>query len=227
MPEAVLYKQFHSELKDVDTKGRQMIGAFTRYNVLDSDGDLGKKGMFSKTWKENFSRIKHLLNHDVNKPVGKISELWDDDNYAYYKSTVGTHALGDDVLKMAESGLLTEHSYGYQVTKNNSTKAGNELLEVKQWELSNLTGWGANEYSPLLSFTKDSGNNNLVEKIQKRQKSLESFCRNATATDETIQLLLNEYKDLAQVLQDLETKTTKPLETSTLPDSAWVGTIRL
>ncbi len=103
MSEAIIYKTIESEVKEVDVKGRTMIGAFTRYNVKDSDGDIARKGMFTKTWQENFKRIKHLLNHDVTKPVGQIKRLWEDEDYAYYESAVGTHKLGDDVLEMAES----------------------------------------------------------------------------------------------------------------------------
>ncbi len=220
MSEAIIYKTIESEVKEVDVKGRTMIGAFTRYNVKDSDGDIARKGMFTKTWQENFKRIKHLLNHDVTKPVGQIKRLWEDEDYAYYESAVGTHKLGDDVLEMAESGLLTEHSYGYTVLKKNNLKTGRELLEVKQWEISNLSGWGANEYSPLLSFSKDQNKTDLETKLLKRQKGLETFCRNSTATDETIELLLLESKQLTQIILDISTQSTQPDEKqqSTLPE---------
>lgn len=204
-----LYKQsFDCQLKEVDKKSRVMIGAFTKYNVIDSDGDIGRKGMFNKTWKENFSRIKHLLNHDVTKPVGKVKRLWEDDDYAYYESEVGSHQLGKDVLDMAESGLITEHSYGYNVMQEQKGKDGNELIEVKQWEFSNLTGWGANQYSPLLSISKDVDRQGLIEKIENRAKSLERFCRNTTASDDTIELLLLEIKQLQQNIIDLSTNST-------------------
>lgn len=204
MNSIIQYKEIAGcQLKDVDKKSRLMIGAFTRYDVLDSDGDIGKKGMFSKTWTENFARIKHLLNHDVTKPVGKIKRLWDDDQFAYYESAVGTHKLGDDVLDMAESGLITEHSYGYNTVRQNKAKEGNELIEVKQWELSNLTGWGANQHSPLLSFSKASDKINLIQRLNDRVKSLERFCNNSTASDETIELLLLEIKQLHQQMIDI------------------------
>lgn len=212
------YKQgFECQLKDVDKGSRIMIGAFTKYNVIDSDGDIGRKGMFNKTWKENFGRIKHLLNHDVTKPVGKVKRLWEDDEYAYYESVVGTHKLGEDVLDMAQSGLLTEHSYGYNVTEEKKSKDGNELIQVKQWEFSNLTGWGANQYSPLISFSKDADKIELIQKLEKRAKALESFCRSTTASDDTIELLLLEIKQLQQNIIDLSTISTKADEESPGP----------
>lgn len=220
------YKQgLAFELKDVDIKSRITIGAFTRYNVKDADGDIGRKGMFKKTWGENGPtsdrpRIKHLLNHDITQPIGKPLELWDDDDYAYYKSLIGTHTLGDDYLKMAESGLITEHSYGFTRIRDNKTKEGNEMLEVKQWEFSSLTSWGANEFSPLLSVAKGQNKDALLEKLLKRTSAVEKFCRNSTATDETIQFMLIEYKQLQQILIDLSNTSTVPEEKSTQPDSA-------
>lgn len=210
MHSPILYKNaFSCELKDVDKSKRTMMGAFTRYNVVDSDKDRGKRGMFVKTWSENFARIKHLLNHDVTKPVGKIKRLWDDEDYAYYDSAVGTHKLGDDVLEMADSGLLTEHSYGYSTVKQQKASDGiNELLEVKQWELSILTGWGANEHTPLLAFTKAMDKEGLSKKLAERMKALDKFCRNSNASDETIELLLLEIKQLQQHILDLTEKST-------------------
>lgn len=219
------YKQgLAFELKDVDMKSRITIGAFTKYNVKDSDGDIGRKGMFKKTWSENGPtsdrpRIKHLLNHDITQPVGKPLELWEDDEYAYYKSQIGTHTLGDDYMKMAESGLITEHSYGFTRIRDNKIKEGNEMLEVKQWEFSSLTSWGANEFSPLLSIAKSEGKEALLQKLLKRTSAVEKFCRNSTATDETIQFMLIEYKQLQQILIDLTSISTVPEEKSTQPDS--------
>jgi hypothetical protein len=215
MSSIIKYKPvFECQLKDVDKKTRMMMGAYTRYNVKDSDGDIGRKGMFFKTWKENFSRIKHLLNHDVTKPIGKPVELWEDNDYAYYKSQVGTHKLGDDVLDMAESGLITEHSYGYNVVREQKSDEGNNLIEVKQWEFSSLTGWGANQYTPLLSFSKDADGQDIFIKLENRSKALEHYCRNSTASDETIELLLLEIKQLQQLFIDLSTSSTHAAEQS-------------
>lgn len=216
------YKEaFSCELKDVDRSSRIMKGAFTRYNVKDSDGDIGRRGMFTKTWSENFSRIKHILNHDITKPVGKIQKLWDDEDYAYYESAVGTHKLGDDVLEMAESGLLTEHSYGYNTLREQKGKDGNELLEVKHWELSNLTGWGANQYTPLISATKSMDKVEVGQKLEMRMKSLESFCRNSNASDETIELLLLEIKQLQQhILNITESSTHAATEVAPEPQKS-------
>lgn len=207
-------KSFDFAVKDVDMGSRTVVQAYTRYDVKDSDGDYGRKGMFTKTWSENFSRVKHLLNHDTTKPVGAIKELWDDNEYAYYKSRVGTHTLGEDYIKMADSGLITEASYGFQIIKQNKVADGNELLEVKLWEVSSLTAWGANQYTPIISLTKGLQKEEQVDKISARIKALDKFCRNSTATDETIELLLLELKQLQQLFIE---KSTLPVEKTVEP----------
>lgn len=200
-------KNLQSEVKDVDMASRTIVQAYTRYRVLDSDGDIGTKGMFDKTWGDNFSRIKHLLNHDTTKPVGKIEKLWDDVYAAYYKSKIGTHTLGEDFIKMADSGLITEASYGYKTIKEDKTKDGNLLLEVKLWEVSPLTAWGANQFTNIVSLTKSLSKDDQQIKLSERIKSLERFCKNATASDETIELLLLECKQLQQYIIDLQSTT--------------------
>lgn len=221
MTNALLTKQaFTCALKDVDRKSRMMKGAFTKYNVEDSDGDIGRKGMFTKTWSENFGRIKHLLNHDVTKPVGKIKSLYEDNEFAYYESQIGTHNLGEDVIKMAESGLLSEHSYGYNIVRQRKSDTGaNELLQVKQWELTNLTGWGANQYTPLLELTKSMGKDNLSSRMEMRWKELDHFCHNTDATDDTIQALLLEIKQLQSNILILSTSSTPADDESPEPQT--------
>jgi HK97 family phage prohead protease len=195
-------------VKDVDTKSGTLVQAYTRYNVKDSDNDYGRKGMFNKTWTENFSRIRHILNHDYTQPVGEPQKFWDDDDYAYMKSQIGTHDLGRDFIKMVDSGLIKEASYGYRIIKANKLKDGSqELLEVKLYEVSSLTGWGANEFTPVISLSKSMGKDVLLKQYTDRIEALEKFCRNTTATDSTIELLLTEIKSLQQQVISFTTDT--------------------
>lgn len=209
MSDVYKIKSFDLAIKDVDMGARTVVQAFTRYNVVDSDGDIGRKGMFNASWADhNMSRIKHLLNHDTTKPIGKVEKMWEDEDYAYGKSKIGTHALGEDFIKMADSGLITEASYGYKVMKERKGKEANELLEVKLWEWSSLTAWGANQYTPIISLTKGLNKAEQEDKVSSRIKALEKFCKNTTATDETIELLLLEIKQLQQLF--IQTKDTQP-----------------
>ncbi len=193
------YKNCDLAFKDIDQKQGIVTGYFASFNTKDAENDVIQPGAFTKTISENFNRIKHLLDHNIQKAVGKILVLKEDATGLYYESKAGSHQMGQDFLKMAESGIITEHSIGYQIPKGKSTvKDGTcYISEVKLYEGSSLQAWGMNENTPLTgikSLYQDS------EAVAKRIKSLDTFCRNTDATDETIELLLIEIKQLSQLL---------------------------
>ena len=211
------YKGQKFELKDMDMKARTIAGYFSSFDRVDSMGDVMRKGAFTKTIAEqgpgsSRPRIKHLLNHDVSMPVGKLIVLEEDDYGLFYVSEMGTNAAAEDALKMIDSGLITEHSIGYQVSRSrqvykemeDGSSNVNELLEVKLFEGSILTGWGVNQYTPLIAQIK-SNPNATIDRI----KRLEKFVSSSTATDECIQMLMIEIKQLHQVILEAKAEQEK------------------
>lgn len=216
------------EVKDIDKKSGLLTQAYTRYNVVDSDEDRGRKGMFTKTWKENFSRIRHLLNHNVDKAVGNPVKFWEDDEYAYYQSQIGTHDLGRDFAEMVDSNLIKEASYGYTVIKSNKLKDGtNELLEVKLWEVSSLTGWGANQYTPITSFTKSMDKAAFIKTHLEKYAALDRFLYTSKATDATLQELEIEKKNMEQQLIQLFSTPAEEQSSSLEPEVKDAGLLLL
>ena len=73
-------KFISSEIKDVDVKKGIVTGYFANFNTLDSDGDIIREGAFKQSIQEWYpkGRVKHLLNHQVDKPLGKIISLKED-----------------------------------------------------------------------------------------------------------------------------------------------------
>lgn len=206
------YKNLSLEIKDVDKKEGIVTGYFSAFDSLDSDGDIIRSGAFQKSIQENGPqsqkpRIKHLLNHDPSKPLGVIQELKEDSYGLYYVSKIGTHSLGQDFIKMVESDLVKEHSIGFRTIKERKDQKGeyNELLELKLYEGSSLTAWGANENTPLLGL---KGN---VDLIAERIKAFEKFVKSTDATDETIELCLLEIKQLAALINTQPVKTVEPV----------------
>lgn len=222
MKDIYAYKDFAIstpvQFKDVDGRKGIVTGYFADFDTLDSDGDVIKPGAFARTInatgpKSAKPRIKHLMNHDPSQPLGVIMVLKEDDKGLYYESKLGSHTLGVDFVKMAESGLITEHSIGYQTKKFNQVtswedwKEGDirrELTELKLWEGSSLTSWGANPNTPLTGLKNQTELNKLINKAE----AIESFCRSSKATDETIEMLLLYNKQLLQSITDL--KSTQP-----------------
>ena len=195
------YKSFNLEVKDVDTKQGVVSGYFSAFGNVDSDGDIMMPGAFKRSiqdWgPEGKGRIKHLLNHDPSKPLGKIQVLREDEYGLYYESKVGTHTLGKDYVKMIESGLIAEHSIGFKTLREQKADNGNQIHEVMLFEGSSLTAWGANEATPLIGMK----NMATIEQLQDQIKSFEKFIRNSDVTDETIDLCILKVKQLAEMVE--------------------------
>ena len=195
------YKSFEANVKDVDSKKGEVSGYFSAFGMVDSDGDIMMPGAFKRSiqdWgPEAKGRVKHLLNHDPSQPLGKIVELKEDSYGLYYRSQVGTHRLGQDFIKMVESGLIGEHSIGFRTLREQKSDSANEIHEVMLFEGSSLTAWGANEYTPILGIKSLEQS----AKIQEQIKSFEKFIRNSDVTDETIELCLIKVRQLAQAIE--------------------------
>jgi uncharacterized protein len=202
--------QMPLEIKDVDTKAGIVTGYFAAFDSVDSDRDIIRKGAFAATIrnqgpKSKNARIRHLLNHNPSEPLGELQSLKEDDYGLLYESKIGTHNLGQDFLKMVESNLVKEHSIGYSIVKRNQIgqwddpKSGAvyELTEIKLYEGSSLTGWGANQFTPLLGSKGEFD----VQRVQDQISNLEKFCRNTDATDQCIELCLLEIKQLGALVQ--------------------------
>ena len=226
-----------ANIVDADMKQGIVTGYFSKFNNVDADGDIIRPGAFTKTIQEQgpdskLPRIKHLLNHDPSLPLGKITKLYEDSYGLAYESQVGSHELGEDFIKMIESGLITEHSIGFKIIKRNAVQSYEnylrnpelgqfEITEIKLYEGSSLTAWGANPLTPITSLKSEKD----LDRVVKQQEMIEKFCRNSSATDETIQMLLLHSKQLAQMILDIKNDITLP-ETSTEPKDSILDAIR-
>jgi HK97 family phage prohead protease len=204
-----VYKNQSLEVKDVDSKQGIVTGYFSAFGMVDSDGDIIMPGAFKRSiqdWGvEGKQRIKHLLNHDPSKPLGKLTTLKEDGYGLYYESKVGTHQLGKDFVKMVESGLITEHSIGFRTLREQKNDTANEIHEVMLFEGSSLTAWGANEHTPMLGIKSIKN----IDEIKEQIRTFEKFIRNSDVTDDTIELCLIKVRQLAQAVEQMSsTKVT-------------------
>jgi HK97 family phage prohead protease len=218
-------------IKDVDPKREIVTGYFASFGNKDSDGDIILKGAFNRTIEERGPastqpRIKHLLNHKVDMPLGQLITLKEDDKGLYYESKMGGHTIAKEFVLMVESGLITEHSIGFrtvQSEKDKNDSSTNYLKEVQLWEGSSLTSWGANHQTPLTGM-KSAEKEKYLQDLINKQTAIERFCRNSTVSDETFELLLLSNKQLSQLIIDLTKETSGPAQTGTIhPDNKAEG----
>jgi hypothetical protein len=123
-----------------------------------------------------------------------------EDNFGlYYESKLVETSYGMDFIKLAEAGIISEHSIGFNILNEQKTQGGNEIKDVKLFEGSSLTAWGANEVTPFMGFKGQKDIDELKEEIRKFEK----FIRNTDATDNVIDLCLIKVRQLAQAVEEL------------------------
>jgi len=208
-----LQKQPHflaASIKDMDMKQGIITGYAASFDTLDSDRDIIMKGAFTKTIQEQGPkslqpRIKHLLNHNTSQPIGNPLTLVEDDKGLLYESKAGTNAIAVDVLKMIDSGLITEHSIGFNTVRKTVLNPdadwkdqSTQIHEIKLYEFSSLTAWGANQYTPLIGVKSKQ---NVEERIGRLIKAIDG----GTFTDTTFIFLQDELLFLQKAFKDITT----------------------
>jgi len=206
-------KQAHilsASIKDMDMKEGIVTGYAASFDTLDSDRDIIMKGAFTKTIQENGPkssqpRIKHLLNHNTSQPIGNPLSLVEDHKGLLYESKVGTNAVAVDFLKMVDSGLITEHSIGFNTVRKTITNPDADwseqttnIHEVKLYEFSSLTAWGANQYTPLIGVKS-------LKTVEDRIANLIKAIDGGTFTDTTFIFLQDELLFLQKAFKDIST----------------------
>ena len=192
------YKDFNSQIKDLDEKGRVLVAANAIGNV-DSDNDISKEGSFDKTLREGFKRVKWLLNHgDIllgvpieGKQNGKYLEMLGQLNMKKQIS----RDIYEDYKLYAEHGGFLGLSVCVNAIKWSMKEDVREVTEWKLWEYSTLTRWGANEDTPMLGIKEAKSNEDALQ-------LLDLMLRKGKYSDERFNLIENKIKELKSLIQE-------------------------
>jgi HK97 family phage prohead protease len=206
----ILYKAAPvGELIDADEKAGIIKGYGSYFGNKDSDNDVIMKGAYKKTIAENGERVKYLYQHDMNQPIGKMTELYEDEKGLVFVAEIAKTQLGKDVVELMKSGVITENSVGIMPIQKNNKGDFREITEVKLYEISAVT-LAANDQAKIL----DVKGNIDVEKLSKRYDNLTKLIRKGDISDEM------GYAIEAEILKlkSLFVEFTKPVEEITLPN---------
>jgi len=185
-------KHLNFDLKDDNDKG-EIAFYFSKFDVKDSDGDIVVKGAFKKT-KENIKRIKHAYNHNIYQIPGVLKEIGEDHKGAFAVSQLALKTdLGRNVYEQYKAGIISEHSYGFDIiqTDKDKEKEAQIIKEVKLYEVSSLTAWGANEFTEVIDIKSMDYLNMLLksnkydEKIVTKINEVLNYLETLKAVDET------------------------------------------
>lgn len=204
----MLTKGIDLEFKDVDLKQGIVTGQFAKHNVKDLDNDISEYGTFAKSIQERGPQgkklIKFMIDHDKTKVPGVITELWETTDGGFYAMKAGSHNLGIDFVKMVESGIFNQHSYGYVTIKEqfDQNRKANILKEQKILEVSAIQFLGANPETTFIDLKSESDAIKYFDLLDK-------FVRTSDATDETLQKLELRLKSLSELLKPAKTTLDK------------------
>jgi HK97 family phage prohead protease len=195
-----MYKDFETKIEDVDEKGQVLVAANALNNV-DSDKDISNPGSFTKTLKENFSRVRWFLNHNKEQLLGVPMKGWEE---GVYLKMLGQLNLKKEIARdtyedyklYAEHGRSLEHSIGVNAVKEKKEGDFRRVFEWKLWEYSTLTSWGANDMTPMLGIKEFKG-------LQDEIDWLEIKMRKGNFTDDR-------FKEIEKHLQILRSLSTEP-----------------
>jgi len=206
----ILYKAAPvGELIDADEKAGIIKGYGSYFGNKDSDNDVIMKGAYKKTIAENGERVKYLYQHDMNQPIGKMTELYEDEKGLVFVAEIAKTQLGKDVVELMKSGVITENSVGIMPMQKNNKGDYREITEVKLYEISAVT-LAANDQAKIL----DVKGNIDVDKLSKRYDNLTKLIRKGEISDEMGFAIEAEI----QKLKSLFIEFTKPVDEITSPN---------
>ena len=124
-----------------DAQENVITGYASHFNNKDSHGDIITKGAFAKTIQENMNRVKVLWQHNLYEPIGKPTEMKEDDKGLFTVSKISQTDVGKKAMILARDGVLNEMSIGFYPIKEeyDSEKKANMIKEIKLMEYSLVT----------------------------------------------------------------------------------------
>jgi len=202
----ILYK--NAPIGDIDEKAGIVKGYGSIFGNKDSDDDVIERGAYTKTIQENGSRVRYLWQHDITKPIGKMTELYEDEKGLAFVAEVPKTTLGRDALELMKYGVVNENSVGIlPIVKDwHEEEKTRYIKEVKLYEVSAVT-LASNDRAMINEVKSEE---KRKEDLQKKFEAITKLLKEGKISDELGYAV--EYQ-----LQCLKSEITKPTEEVTLP----------
>jgi len=189
-----------AEIKDISSNKRQVAVYLAKFDNIDSDNDMIKKGAFTKSIQErgpdspSNRKIAFLRWHDWEKPIGKFLTLQEDDFGLFAVSQLGTSVGANDAWNDYNDGIIREHSIGFQYIQDkmrwiddaNAPAQGYWMIsELKLYEGSAVT-FGANSETNVVDVMKSEDKVEKAVKISNEIDILIKGLANGKGSDERL-----------------------------------------
>ena len=214
----------------MDISGRTIVAYVSKFGNIDLDGDMMMNGCYKRSiqarGKNGTNELYHLSNHRPAPEFVLSKPDFEEDNYGLkMTSTIVDSTHGNDIVKLYEAELVSQHSVMFGVPKGKwETKQledGTEyttIYEAKLYEGSTVV-WGANPDTPtieLKSLYKEMFDNSITKAFETLQR-LTKAIKKGTFTDEMFPLLELQLKYTEEfILEEIE--TIKSTQTAIAPE---------
>jgi len=135
---------------DVDMQRREISGYAATWD-LDQVNDVIHPGAFKKTISERQASVKVMRNHSIL--IGKPTAIFEDSKGLATTAYISDTEAGEETLKLARDGILTEQSIQFTIpqSKSNIDDGGiRHIHEVKLYEFGPVD-FPANSAAKILS----------------------------------------------------------------------------
>jgi hypothetical protein len=205
------------EVKDLDASKREVAIYLSKFDIIDSNSDIIRKGAFTKSIQEhgvNSSsnrKIAFLRHHDWTKQIGKFNQLGEDEIGLFAVGQLGTSSIGEDAWKDYEEGIIREHSIGFKYIpdkmkwiEDKTLPSGGfyDIKEIMLWEGSAVT-FGANEFTNVVEVLKSEEKIDFAKKLSSEIDLLVKSLVNGKGTDDRLFEIEMKIKYLNQQLVSL------------------------
>lgn len=124
-------------VKGVEVKDNDIYGYGAAFGNVDRTGDVIMRGAFEKTIMENKGSVIMLANHDKNFPLGRVTEMEEDDYGLKFKGYMSDGAKGSEYKRLMKEGVVDTFSIGYKAIRyKRNEHGGRDIYEAKLYEIS-------------------------------------------------------------------------------------------
>jgi HK97 family phage prohead protease len=204
------------EIKDLNLAAREVAMYVSKFDVIDSDKDLIRRGAFAKSIAERGPqsagnrKIAFLRHHNWEMQIGKAIKMEEDSNGLFVVSQLGNSTMGNDAFEDYKDGIIREHSIGFKyigdkmkwVEGDTPDKGYFEISELALWEYSAVT-FGANQYTNVVEVAKGAEKADMAIKLSEEINVVAKALANGQGTDDRLYQLEMKLKFLNARMLDL------------------------
>lgn len=200
------FKEVQVKELSYDGQSRKISGYAAVFNSVDKVGDVLIRGCFSKSIAERGpesqanDKIIFLWQHDMREPIGRITELKEDEHGLYFEAEIDDVERGNQTLKQLESGTLNQFSIGFQYVWDKCEYDGERdtfiVKEVILYEIS-VVSIGCNGETEYLGLKSTDDPAAAYEALT---KEIDALCKELSIRQrEAVQNVIRKAMSLAAV----------------------------